>query len=564
MFTKNFSKSKEEASKTKYIFVVGGVMSGVGKGVTAASIGQVLQSYGYKVSAIKMDPYVNVDAGTMNPIEHGEVFVTADGDETDQDIGNYERFLNTDIYKENYMTTGRIYQTVIEKERRLAYRGKCVQVVPHIPMEIRERIFKAVDKTKAEIMIIEIGGTVGEYENLIFLEAARVLKLYQPKDVLFVMVTYLPVPNKIGEMKTKPTQHAVKSLNTAGIQPDFIIARSDRPIDLARKEKISINCNIAIENVIAAPDVDSIYDVPLNFEKEKLGFQILSSLNLPKPKEEANNKKWKKMANAIKNPSTEVNIAIVGKYFKTGEYSLTDSYISVIEALKHAGAYNQCKIKLNWINTEEIENNGLNVLKNIDGLVVPQGWGKRGSEGKIKAIKYCRENNIPYFGLCYGMQMAVIEYARHVANLKEANSQEINIKTPHPVIHIMPEQAELISAQGYGGTIRLGAWPCQLKKESKLAKIYQKFNQNNIITERHRHRYEFNNDYREILEEKGLVISGTSPDKKIVEAIELKDHPFFIGVQFHPEYISRPLRPHPLFIEFIASCKKLKNKLKNK
>jgi CTP synthase len=552
--------NKQRIKETKYIFVVGGVMSGVGKGVTAASIGQVLQSYGYSVSAIKMDPYINVDAGTMNPIEHGEVFVTADGDETDQDIGNYERFLNVDIYKENYMTTGRIYQTVIEKERQLAYRGKCVQVVPHIPLEIRDRIKKAADKTKAEIMIIEIGGTVGEYENLIFLEAARVLKLYQPKDVTFVMVSYLPVPNKIGEMKTKPTQHAVKSLNSAGIQPDFIVARSEKAIDIIRKEKISINCNIAVDNVIAAPDVDSIYDIPLNFEKEKIGLRILDKLNLPQPKKSANNSAWKKMTLAIKNTDSQVDVGLVGKYFKTGDYSLKDSYISVIEALHHAGAYNKCKINLHWINTEEMENGNMNIFKKMDGIVVPQGWGKRGSEGKIKAIKYCRENKIPYFGLCYGMQMAVIEFARHVVKLKEANSQEINPKTKNPVIHIMPDQAQLIADKGYGGTIRLGAWPCKLVDNTYLSKIYHKFNKKNIVDERHRHRYEFNNDYRDILEKHGLIIAGTSPDNKIVEAIEIKDHPFFIGVQFHPEYISRPLKPHPLFVEFISVCKKLNNK----
>lgn len=545
-----------EHNGTKYIFVVGGVMSGVGKGVTAASIALVLQSYGFKVSAIKMDPYVNVDAGTMNPIEHGEVFVTEDGDETDQDIGNYERFLNTTIYKENYMTTGRIYQSVIEKERNLAYRGKCVQVVPHIPIEIRERILKAVSKTKAEIMIIEIGGTVGEYENLIFLEAARVLKLYKPKDVLFVMVSYLPVPNKIGEMKTKPTQHAVKSLNTAGIQPDFIVARSDKPIDLSRKEKISVNCNIPLDNVIAAPDVSSIYDVPINFEKEKIGLQILKALNLNSKYKEADIKKWKKMTSSIKSSECAVDIAIVGKYFKTGDYSLTDSYISVIEALKHAGAYNNCKINLHWLNTEDIENNGIDNLKNYSGFVVPQGWGKRGSEGKIKVIKYCRENNVPYFGLCYGMQMAVIEFARNVLGREKANSEEIDPKSPDLVIHFMPEQASLIAEKGYGGTIRLGAWPCKLKENSRLKKAYTKFKDSDIVLERHRHRYEFNNEYRDLLESKGLTISGISPDGKIVEAIEISNHPFFIGVQFHPEYISRPLDPHPLFVEFISICKK--------
>ena len=544
-------KQENSISKknTKYIFVVGGVMSGVGKGVTTASLGYILQSKGYKVSAIKMDPYINVDAGTMNPIEHGEVFVTEDGDETDQDIGNYERFLNKNIYKENYMTTGRIYQTVIEKERNLEYKGKCVQVVPHIPMEIRERIYKAVEKTDAEIMIIEIGGTVGEYENLLFLESARILKLKNPDDVLFVMVSYLPFPGSIGEMKTKPTQHAVRSLNSAGIQPNFIVARSGVEIDEPRREKIAIHCNVAKSDVISAPDADSIYDIPLNFEKNGFGDKVLDKFGLKKKKNDLS--KWEKMVKDVKTAKKEVKIGIVGKYFATGNFSLTDSYISVIEALKHAGAHNKVKVKLDWINTSEVEKKGISVLKKFDGIVVPQGWGSRGSEGKIKTIQYCRENKIPYLGLCYGMQMAVIEFARHVCGLKEAASEETNPKTPDPVIHFMPEQAKLIKEKGYGGTIRLGAWPCKLKEGSNLEKAYSKFSKKKIIQERHRHRYEFNNEYREVLEKNGLTISGTSPDNKIVEAIEIKDHPFFIGVQFHPEYISRPLDPHPLFVEFV-------------
>ncbi|NCD01094.1 CTP synthase [bacterium] len=544
-------KQENSISKknTKYIFVVGGVMSGVGKGVTTASLGYILQSKGYKVSAIKMDPYINVDAGTMNPIEHGEVFVTEDGDETDQDIGNYERFLNKNIYKENYMTTGRIYQTVIEKERNLEYKGKCVQVVPHIPMEIRERIYKAVEKTDAEIMIIEIGGTVGEYENLLFLESARILKLKNPDDVLFVMVSYLPFPGSIGEMKTKPTQHAVRSLNSAGIQPNFIVARSGVEIDEPRREKIAIHCNVAKSDVISAPDADSIYDIPLNFEKNGFGDKVLDKFGLKKKKNDLS--KWEKMVKDVKTAKKEVKIGIVGKYFATGNFSLTDSYISVIEALKHAGAHNKVKVKLDWINTSEVEKKGISVLKKFDGIVVPQGWGSRGSEGKIKTIQYCRENKIPYLGLCYGMQMAVIEFARYVCGLKEAASEETNPKTPDPVIHFMPEQAKLIKEKGYGGTIRLGAWPCKLKEGSNLEKAYSKFSKKKIIQERHRHRYEFNNEYREVLEKNGLTISGTSPDNKIVEAIEIKDHPFFIGVQFHPEYISRPLDPHPLFVEFV-------------
>jgi len=554
---KTVKKSKKEEKSTKYIFVVGGVMSGVGKGVTTASIGQILQARGYNVSAIKMDPYINVDAGTMNPIEHGEVFVTEDGDETDQDIGNYERFLNKNIYRENYMTTGRIYQTVINRERNLEYKGKCVEVVPHIPMEIRDRIAKVVAKTKAEIVTVEIGGTVGEYQNLIFLEAARLTKLYNPKDVLFLIVSYLPIPNKIGEMKTKPTQSAIHSLQAAGIQPDFVVGRSERPLDQHRKEKLSVNCGVAIEDVISAPDIESIYDIPLNFEKDNLGDRILEKFGLPLGHRN-NNHEWKKMVVNSKISTPVVNIGIVGKYFASGDFSLTDSYISVIEAAKHAAAYNRCKVNLNWLSAEEVETEGVKVLKNMDGIIVPQGWGGRGSEGKIKTIKYCRENKVPYLGLCYGMQMAVIEFARDVAKLKDANSFECNAKTKNPVINIMPGQEKLIAEKGYGGTIRLGGWPCKLKPGTRLAKAYEKFSNNKVVSERHRHRYEFNNDYREIFENLGLVVSGTSPDRKIVEAIEIADHPFFVGVQFHPEYISRPLAPHPLFVEFVKVCKNKK------
>ncbi len=544
---------------TKYIFVVGGVMSGVGKGVTTASIGQILQARGYNVSAIKMDPYINVDAGTMNPIEHGEVFVTEDGDETDQDIGNYERFLGKNIYRENYLTTGRVYQTVIERERNLGYKGKCVQVVPHIPQEIRDRIEKAVKKTKAEIMIIEIGGTVGEYENLLFLEAARVMKLYHPKDVLFVIVSYLPIPNKIGEMKTKPTQHAVRSLQGAGIQPDFMVARSEKPIDMCRKEKLSVNCNVPIENVISAPDVDSIYDIPLNFEKGHLSRRLLEKFDLPLTIK-GDNRAWKKMVTASKAKEPVVNIGIVGKYFATGDFSLGDSYISVIEAIKHAAASNKCRAKIHWLNAEEVDKKGQEMLKGLDGLIVPQGWGGRGAEGKIKTIKYCRENKVPYFGLCYGMQMAVIEFARDVARFKNANSSEVNSQTKHPVIHIMPGQEKLIKEKGYGGTIRLGGWPCKIKPNTHLARAYERLGAPKTVSERHRHRYEFNNDYRTKFEKLGLTVAGTSPDGKIVEAIEITDHPFFIGTQFHPEYISRPLNPHPLFVEFVRVCKERRGK----
>ncbi len=553
-------KSVKKEKSAKYIFVVGGVMSGVGKGVTSASIGRILQSKGFKVSAIKIDPYINVDAGTMNPVEHGEVFVTEDGDETDQDIGNYERFLNQNIYRENYMTTGRIYQAVIQKERNLEYGGKCVEVVPHIPMEIRDRINKAVKKAGADVMTIEIGGTVGEYQNMLFLEAARMMKLYHPEDVIFVMVTYLPIPDKIGEMKTKPTQYAIRTLNAAGIQPDFIIARSRLPIDNPRRKKIAINCNIQREDVIAAPDIDSIYEVLLNFEKDNLGDRILKKFGMKPKKNDLS--EWKRMVAKINSAKKEVNIGIVGKYFASGDFCLSDSYISVIEALKHGAMANGVRPVLHWLNAEDIEKKGTKDLARYDGIIVPQGWGSRGSEGKIKTIKYCRENKKPYFGLCYGMQMAVIEFARNVCKHKDANSEEVDPSTKNPVIHIMPGQKELLEKKQYGGTIRLGGWPCKLKKGTHLAKAYEKkFGKTDTVSERHRHRYEFNNAYIKEFEEKGLTIAGTSPDGKIVEAIEITDHPFFIGTQFHPEYISRPLDPHPLFVEFIKVCmsKKAKN-----
>ncbi len=546
---------KRRKKPVKYIFVVGGVMSGVGKGITCASIGRILESYGYDVSAIKIDPYINVDAGTMNPVEHGEVFVTEDGDETDQDLGNYERFLGKNIFRENYMTTGRVYLSVIQRERNLEYGGRCVEVVPHIPMEVRDRIEKAVKKSGCEIMIVEIGGTVGEYQNLLFLEAARMMKLLKPEDVLFVMVSYLPVPAKVGEMKTKPTQYAIRTLNSAGIQPDFVIARSETPLDEPRRKKIAINSGLSREDVVSAPDVDSIYEVPLNFERDNLGRRILEKFGLRARKRDF--KAWETMVRSMKNAKREVRIGIVGKYFSTGDFCLSDSYISVIEAIKHACAANACKPVFGWINTEEIEKSGTGGLKKFDGIIVPQGWGSRGAEGKVRTIEFCRKKKIPYFGLCYGMQMAVIEFARNVLKHVDANSEEVDPATKHPVIHIMPGQKELIDKKGYGGTIRLGGWPCRIVRGTHLAKAYQKkFAGQEIVSERHRHRYEFNNAYRDEFEQHGLKIAGTSPDGSIVEAVEITDHPFFIGTQFHPEYISRPLDPHPLFVEFVKAALK--------
>lgn len=534
----------------KYIFIVGGVMSSVGKGVTTSSIAKLLQSKGYRVTLMKADPYINVDAGTMNPTEHGEVFVTDDGDETDQDLGNYERFLDTDISSANYLTTGRVYLSVIQAERNLAYGGKCVEVVPHIPEEIIRRIKLATKKTKAEITVFEVGGTVGEYQNILFLEAARMLKLKYPNDVLFVLVSYLPIPKRVGEMKTKPTQYAVRTLNSTGIQPDFIVCRGERSLDNVRREKLATFCNIAPANAIAAPDVESIYEVPLLFNRQKLGEKILAELNLGVRRR--NLKDWKKLVKTIKTAKKVVKIGIVGKYFNIGQFVLADSYISVIEALKHAIWYFKAKPELTWLDAEEFEKNPrqLKSLKKFDGILIPGGFGSRGVEGKIKAIQFVRTNKIPYFGLCYGMQLACVEIARHLAGLKQANSTEINPKTPHPIIYANPFQQKNIKNKRYGGTMRLGAYDCKLEKNSLASKAYKQTK----ISERHRHRYEFNNAYKKRLEAVGVTFSGTNPQTGLAEIIELKNHPWFLATQFHPEFKSRPLRPHPLFREFIRAC----------
>lgn len=535
----------------KYIFVAGGVMSGIGKGIAISSIGRILKSKGLKVTAIKIDPYINVDAGTMNPIEHGEVFVTDDGIECDQDIGNYERFLDENIYSENYMTTGKVYQTVIEKERNLEYEGKCVEVVPDIPNEVINRIKGAGRKTKSDVILIEIGGTVGEYQNMLFLEAARMMKLAHPKDVLFILVSYLPVPKKIGEMKTKPTQYAVRTLNSAGIQPNIILARSETSLDDSRKRKISIFCNVEEKDVISAPDIDSIYDVPINFENENLGNQILKKLRL-KSKKQADLKEWRELVNTIKTVKEPIKIGIIGKYFETGKFTLLDSYISVIESIKHACYYFKKKPEIFWLSAQKYEKNPefLKELKEYDGIIVPGGFGSRGVEGKMKVIKYCRENKIPFLGLCLGMQLAVIEFARNVAGIKDASSVEFSErKKISNVIDVMEEQKNILKNKRYGGTMRLGAYNCRIIPKTLAQKAYGEL----LISERHRHRYELNNKYRDILEKKGLTVSGVNPEKNLVEIIEIKNHPFFIASQFHPEFKSRPLRPHPLFREFIKA-----------
>lgn len=540
----------------KYIFVVGGVMSGVGKGVAAASIGAILKARGYKITAIKIDPYINVDAGTMNPTEHGEVFVLNDGYETDQDMGNYERFLETILPSDNYMTTGRVYETVIHKERNLEYGGKCVQVVPHIPLEIISRIKKASEKAKSDITLIEIGGTVGEYENILFLEALRLLKLSNPDDVITVMLSYIPIPSKVGEMKTKPTQHAVRTLNGTGIQPDFIIARSETFLDQKRKEKISMFCNIPERCVISAPDVESIYEIPINFERDDLSRLILKKLDLSYRK--TNLKGWYNLMENIKNPKGKVKIGVVGKYFDTGDFVLSDAYISVIEAIKHAAYKLKVKPEISWINSElfEKEPDRLKDLKQYDGIVIPGGFGSRGVEGKIAAIEFLRKNKIPFLGLCYGMQLAVIEFARNVLGLRDANTTEINRKTKNPVIDIMPEQKKNLEDKNYGATMRLGGYPAVLKKGTQAYNAYKK----EKISERHRHRWEVNPEYIEQLEKSGLIFSGQSPDRKLMEITELPKakHPFFVGVQFHPEFQSSPLTAHPLFLEFMRTAIKKK------
>lgn len=570
----------------KYIFVSGGVVSGLGKGVTTASLSFLLQSRGFRVTPVKIDMYLNMDAGTIRPQEHGEVFVTHDGIESDEDLGHYERFLHKNLYRSNYITTGQIYHEVLRKERAFEYGGEDVEAIPHVTDEIIRRIQVAGEKNNAQIVLVELGGTVGEYQNGIFFEASRILKLKHPKDVIQLHVTYLPYLANIGELKSKPAQTSVRILNGMGIQPDIMVARSEKKIDKRRLERLALFCNMPPEQIFAAPDLNTIYEVPLLFHQQNhhLASTCLKLLNLPTGKHK-NIKRWKKMTqNATRDWPKRLKIAMVGKYFVTGDYDLVDSYVSVVEALRHAAWKLGVKPELTWIDAEKIEapshkaseaqDNAEKLLSGFDGIVVPQGWGSRGTEGKIAAIKYARENNIPYLGLCFGMQMAVIEFARNVVGLKNANTTEANPKTPHPVIHVMPDQRQYLEKKQYGGTIRLGAWPCSLKKDSNLYDCYKKFSSRgevpwnipnplmkdtkvkltkSIVFERHRHRYEFNNDYREKFEKKGFVISGTSPDGKLVEAIELPNHKFFVGTQFHPEYISRPLTPHPLFVGYLKS-----------
>ncbi len=528
---------------TKYIFVTGGVVSGLGKGITAASLGRLLKNRGYKVTIQKMDPYINIDPGTMSPIEHGEVFVTDDGAETDLDLGHYERFIDENLTKNSSVTTGKIYSTVIEKERRGEYLGKTVQVIPHITNEIKERIYK-FENEDIDIVITEIGGTIGDIEGLSFIEAIRQVGIEKgPEDVLYIHVTLLPYIAGSNELKSKPTQHSVKELQSLGIKPDILVCRSELPIEENMKNKIALYCNVRPESVIQNKTVDNLYAVPLMLEEEGLTKEVCKHLKLDK--QEPNNKEWEALVEKIRNVENKtVKVAIVGKYVK-----LEDSYLSVAESLRHAGFENNVKVEIDYVDSEEITSqNAEKILKPYHAILVPGGFGNRGIEGMIEAIKYARENNIPFLGICLGMQMAVVEFARNVLNLKDANSEEFAPESKNQVIHIMDEQKNI---NNKGGTMRLGSYPCILKNGSKAQKLYGK----EEITERHRHRYEYNNKYKEAMETAGLICSGTSPDGKLVEMVELNTHPYFIAGQFHPEFKSRPNRPQPLFVGLIKAAK---------
>lgn len=530
---------------TKYIFVTGGVVSALGKGITAASLGRLLKSRGLNVSIQKFDPYINVDPGTMSPYQHGEVFVTRDGAETDLDLGHYERFINEDLTSNNNVTTGQIYGSVIKKERRGDYLGATVQVIPHITDEIKERVTRVGKETDADVVITEIGGTVGDIESQPFMEAIRQLKSDLGKNrVFYLHCTLVPYVKTAGELKTKPTQHSLKELRGIGIQPDSLICRSDRELTKEVKDKISLFGDIEKKAVIQVVDADHIYEVPLMIEKEGLAEIVIEKLELEDRIKRPDLKEWKNMVKKMKTLSNKIKIAIVGKYVE-----LPDAYISISEALSHAGVANDSEVELEYIYSEDLEKRDDldQVFKGMDGILVPGGFGHRGIEGKIEAIRYARENKIPYFGLCLGMQCAVIEYSRNVLNLKGANSSEFDPETDHPVIALMPEQKDI---EDMGGTMRLGIYPCRLTEETVSKKLYDE----EIIYERHRHRYELNNEYRNELKKEGMLMAGISPDEKLVEIVEVKDHPWFVGTQFHPEFKSRPNRPHPLFVGFVKAA----------
>lgn len=526
---------------TKFIFVTGGVVSSLGKGITAASLGRLLKNRGLKVTIQKFDPYINVDPGTMSPYQHGEVFVTDDGAETDLDLGHYERFIDINLGKYSNVTTGKIYSSVLKKERRGDYLGATVQVIPHITNEIKDRVFQAAKHGSPDVVITEIGGTVGDIEGLPFLEAIRQIKSdVGAENVMYIHCTLIPYLGAAAEMKSKPTQHSVKELRSLGIQPNVIVVRTERPVPEEMKDKIALFCDIEKEAVIEVMDAETLYEVPLNLQEQKLDEYVCKYLNLNC--QEADMTEWIELLNRVRNLSKKVKIALVGKYV-----SLQDAYLSVIEALKHAGYELDTDVEIDWIQSEEVtKENVESLLCGADGIIIPGGFGDRGIDGKIVAIQYARENKIPLFGICLGMQLATIEYARNVLNIEDANSAELDPNTKNPVIDLLPEQKDV---EDLGGTMRLGLYPCKLKEGTIAHRAYNQ----EVVYERHRHRYEFNNEYREKMEEGGLVISGTSPDGRLVEIIELKDHPFFVATQFHPEFVSRPTRPQPLFREFIRA-----------
>lgn len=553
-------------NRTKYIFVSGGVISGIGKGLTASSISFLLKSAGYKIAPIKFENYLNLDAGTINPIEHGDPFLCEDGTEADMDIGSYEKFLNEDMGKDNFVTMGRIYQTVIDRERRFEYNGEDVEAIPHITDEIISRIKNVAKVKNADIVVIELGGTAGEYQNIFYYEAARIMTLKNPGDVIHIHVSYVPTPSHLGEPKTKPTQLSVRTLNSMGIQPDFIIARSARFLDQRRRDRFALFCNMHPEDIISNPDVESVYEIPMVLHEQGLENRIFLKLGLPLKK--PNLASWEKLIQKIKSKKTKtVEIAIVGKYFGTGEYQLRDSYAALLDSIEHASWEAEVEVKTRWVNAEKVEKEGAqSAIGNPDGIIVPIGWGERGAEGMIKAVEYSLDKKIPYLGLCYGMQLAVVGFARHVLKWKDANTTENDQKTKHPVIHMIENQKELMERRAYGGTMRLGGWDAMVKMGTRAFEIYKKNGFKNdkkgLTSERHRHRYEFNNKFAKEIEDAGLVISARSVVENLVEIIELpkEKHPFFMGTQGHPEYKSRPQNPHPLFVEFLKASKNSEKK----
>lgn len=534
-------------------------MSGVGKGIVTASLALLLKSRGYRVTIVKCENYLNLDSGLINPIEHGDPFLCEDGAETDMDIGTYEKFLNQDFSIKNFVTMGQIYKTVIDRERNFGYNGEDVEAIPHVTDEIILRIQQAGHEANAEIIIVELGGTVGEYQNSLYYEAARILKHVQSQNVIHVHVSYLPTPPHLGEPKTKPTQLSVKTLNAMGIQPDFLVIRAITPMDDRRKERLSLFCSVPFDHIINSPDIQHVYELPILFSKQKFDQKVLSSLAISaKP---SNLAKWQDHVKAVKKDKKHsVTIAIVGKYFATGEYQLKDSYAALYDALNHAAVYHDLNVSIITINSET-ETDIAKKCRHVSGIIVPIGWGKRGVEGKIAAIQYARENNIPYLGLCYGMQLAVVEFARNVAHLSKAHTTEVDPKTPDPVVHIIPNQERNLKNRAYGGTMRLGSWDCRVQNNTLADTAYSNHHQYDnpklkIASERHRHRYEFNNDYESVLKKHGLIISAKSVKENLVEVIELPQsiHPFFLATQGHPEYKSRPLRPHAFFLEFLKAA----------